>query len=299
MNSQCRLCRRDTVLRESHIVPKFVWVWLKQTSVSGIRASANPNVRVQDGYKTHLLCHDCEQLLSRYEKPFAEQFFEPVHAGNSPSGQTYGGWALPFAVSVAWRVLVWDLEHPSAPERFSLRQREAVIRAESRWREYLLGIVPHPAEFEQHVLIFDIIEGHTTNGISPFFNRYITRSAGMDVLASRKTVMTFAKLGKILLFGHIDGPTSEWKGTKLHLRGGALQEKFLRMPAGIFEYLNEKADATKAALDGLSPKQAEKAEEAVWKSPDRVAGSLAFEAMMRDVELSGDRAFAPPKRGGA
>ena len=297
--ARCRLCERDQKLRESHILPKFVWDWLKESSVSAIRTSTNPNVRVQDGFKAYLLCEECEQRLSRFEKPFAEHFFRPVHDGESPLGLSYGAWALPFAVSVAWRILIWDGEQGSPLEHLTDRQRVSAMRAERTWRAYLLGQAKHPSEFEQHVVIFDIIESHTTSDLSPFFNRYITRTIDMALLASQRSALTFAKLCKIFLFGHLHGPTTEWKGTRLRLKGGALIEKYLRIPTGIFEYINEKADRAKRALDNLSPNQAAKAQEVIWKSPDRVVNSLAFEALMRDVELSGKDAFRPPRGSGA
>jgi hypothetical protein len=64
----CRLCSETKELRESHILPGFVYRWMKETSATGyLRFGQQPNVRVQDGLKLHLLCGDCEQRFNQWE----------------------------------------------------------------------------------------------------------------------------------------------------------------------------------------------------------------------------------------
>ena len=56
----CKLCHSQKTLRKSHIVPKFVSHYLKETSLTGyLRMSSNINKRVQDGIKIKLLCDEC------------------------------------------------------------------------------------------------------------------------------------------------------------------------------------------------------------------------------------------------
>src|SRR5258706_11893804 len=139
VTGDCRLCRTEGVeLRHGHILPKFVWEWLKGTSIGAIRSGEAPNVRVQDGHKEYLLCHDCEEMFSREEKIFAERLFVPVHEGVSISGLVYGEWAARFAVSVSWRVLVFNMELGPI-EHFTAGQQEAVPAAERQWRAFLAG----------------------------------------------------------------------------------------------------------------------------------------------------------------
>ena len=53
----CRLCLRARPLRDSHIIPAFVYRWQKGTSATGYtRSLERPNVRVQDGPVVPLLC---------------------------------------------------------------------------------------------------------------------------------------------------------------------------------------------------------------------------------------------------
>jgi hypothetical protein len=48
----CRLCGEMKELQESHILPGFVYRWMKETSATGyLRFAQQPNLRVQDGVK--------------------------------------------------------------------------------------------------------------------------------------------------------------------------------------------------------------------------------------------------------
>jgi hypothetical protein len=54
-------------LQESHILPSFVYRWMKETSATGyLRFGQQPNLRVQDGVKRHLLCANCEQRFNQW-----------------------------------------------------------------------------------------------------------------------------------------------------------------------------------------------------------------------------------------
>jgi hypothetical protein len=80
----CRLCGATKALQESHILPGFVYRWMKETSATGyLRFGQQPNLRVQDGLKRHLLCRDCEQRFNRWETQFANQIFHPMTQGDT------------------------------------------------------------------------------------------------------------------------------------------------------------------------------------------------------------------------
>lgn len=72
----CRLCHKDRVLRESHIVPKFLYANLHNSKrqIMGINGRGSLGWKpLQDGAKEHLLCECCEQHLNEhFEKPFRE-----------------------------------------------------------------------------------------------------------------------------------------------------------------------------------------------------------------------------------
>ena len=101
----CALCGESSDLRASHVVPSFVFQWLRGTSATGhIRLSDTPNLRVQDGWKPRMLCGKCEQRFGVWEKAFAEECFGPIVNGTT-NRIRYQSWMLKFATSVSWRVL--------------------------------------------------------------------------------------------------------------------------------------------------------------------------------------------------
>jgi len=61
----CRLCGTHATLHLSHVVPAFVFRWLRKTSGTGhIRSTEEPNLRVQDGMKRFWFCSACEERLN-------------------------------------------------------------------------------------------------------------------------------------------------------------------------------------------------------------------------------------------
>ena len=80
MRGKCHLCHKTSDLQRSHVIPSFVIRWLKDTSPGFVRDSKNQNVRTQDGIKEYLLCVECEQLFSKWERDFANYIFYPLHS---------------------------------------------------------------------------------------------------------------------------------------------------------------------------------------------------------------------------
>ena len=54
--SECALCLKEKTLCDSHIIPSFVYKWLKDTSATGyLRNGNSPNLRQQDGLKIKII----------------------------------------------------------------------------------------------------------------------------------------------------------------------------------------------------------------------------------------------------
>lgn len=76
----CGLCKQPRQLRNSHILPEFLYKPLydvKHRAV-GIHGRAPRNCEfLQKGIREKLLCHDCEQFLNdKYEKNFKKLWFD-------------------------------------------------------------------------------------------------------------------------------------------------------------------------------------------------------------------------------
>jgi len=291
VNGKCALCARDAELQVGHIIPKFVFSWLKETAPGGIRSNRVPNRRIQDGEKQYLLCSDCEELFSRWETTFCERLFLPLHSSSSVSNPVrYGPWALKFAVSVSWRVLLYYLQ--LGMSHFSEEHRETAREALNVWRGFLLEEQPHPGQFEQHLLPVDVIKRYSGPAISPFMNRYLLRSVHMDVLCSDTSAIVYTKMCRLVLFGFIQqGNSHHWKGTKLHVKSGLVAARDYVVPGEIADYMNEKADHSAKILASLSPRQKQMIHEMIMDNAGELANSEVFRAMYYDVAHSGRDAF--------
>ena len=71
----CEPCGKHALLLQSHVLPAFVFKWLKRDG--HIRYAETPNRRSQDGHKRDWLCRECEDLFNSFETPFAGQIFHP------------------------------------------------------------------------------------------------------------------------------------------------------------------------------------------------------------------------------
>lgn len=74
MLKKCRLCQRDGELRNSHVVPEFLYAELynAKRQMMGINGQGSRGWRsLQIGAREHLFCEDCEQHFNEcFEKPF-------------------------------------------------------------------------------------------------------------------------------------------------------------------------------------------------------------------------------------
>jgi hypothetical protein len=287
----CRLCGTTTDLQESHIIPRSVYAWLKQSSATGfLRDGETPNKREQDGLKTHLLCWDCEQRLNQWETPFYEEVFLPLQEGRGTSF-TYGDWLLKFAVSVSWRILTFLQMHSSlrhlAPD---LSPRAA--KAAEVWKEFLLGDRPHPSRFEQHMLPLGEVEHFTDADAPPNLNRYILRSIDPDVWRVGDRAFVYGKLCRIVLVGFIEMPhPRRWQGTKIHVRGGTLGGRNYSVPDDLRVAIRKGALKLRRHEQSISPRQRDRIEQAYTASMGRFAGSETFRATAADVRLFGAETF--------
>lgn len=266
---------------------KFAIRWLKNSSVSSLRGAPNANVRIQDGVKLRFLCDVCERVIEAFETPFAKHAFHPLHAETPPVRIAYGDWALKFAVSISWRVLKMHSEE----DRFlnlPRSVRDASASALRTWRAFLLGKSEHPSEFEQHLIPFDLVE-HPVRGMSEFFDRYIIRSVDEDLATADETLLVYSKLGKIVLFGVVPAPRplKGWGNTKLHVRRGVIETNTaVRLPPGIMEYINSKAEDARIFWDGLSESQQLKLSAARQQRAGAEPAAEVFRAFAYDQKIA-------------
>lgn len=289
---QCRLCQKVSELQLSHVLPAFVFRWLRDSAGGGhLRGSDAPNRRVQDGEKHHWLCSTCEGVLSVSEGHFANRLFLP-YTNDTSARVSYSPWLMHFCTSVSWRVLRAALER----NEFAAWPTEAVARlhvADAAWREVLLGTQPHAGLQQQHMLPLDQIEHTTGVGLVPNINRYLMRAVQMDLCTAGESIFTFAKLGRFIIIGFVHEPQMDrWKGTKIHANTGIIEPRKYVVPGILARYLNEKADKMADALRSMSDTQHTKVDKAFRDNVDQYIDSDAYDAMVADIGMFGDAAFS-------
>lgn len=289
---RCHLCDKEMPLVLSHIIPSFIYKWLKDSSGTGhIRFGEHPNQRVQDGYKCYLLCNDCESLFSSWEKKFAEQIFVPLHEKNGYF-LPYGDWLAKFAVSVSWRVLLY-FKLINVLTNYPAHHIVSIEKALKVWKDFLLGNSPHPSNFEQHLLPFNTISGFKGfKEVPSNINRYILRSIDLDVAYTSTEIFVYSKMCKAMLIGFVEIPDPKhWKGTKIHIKHGMLGSKHYYLPSNFGEYILDRTRRVRSIQETMSSRQKEKIDKAYRADPDHAVRSESFEALEQDVFLFGKAAF--------
>ncbi len=133
MKGICALYEIEDDLKESHIFPKFIVNHTKKTGSKYFRRLVEPDKRMQDAVKLHLLSEKAEQEFSKREKWFAENIFVPYLGGKA--SLPYNENLYYFAVSFLWRILILELKRDD-----NLKTKwyyQLILDAEQEWREFL------------------------------------------------------------------------------------------------------------------------------------------------------------------
>jgi len=89
-DGQCGLWGAMGSLRQSHVIPKFVFEWLR-IHRSGLRDLGTPSLPKQDAPKPRLFCASCEGLFGSWERDVAERIFRPSHGAERVRSHTVRG----------------------------------------------------------------------------------------------------------------------------------------------------------------------------------------------------------------
>lgn len=289
----CALCRQSDDFRQSHIVPRFVYDWLKSSSATGyFRTNTTPNRREQDGQKLRLLCGECEQRLAAWEKLTAEQAFLPLHEANA-TVMGYGQWFGAFCTSLTWRILfaqrLWG-----GLDGYPEALLDSIHGALECWRAYLLGERGDVGPFEHHVIPLEPIASSMVPGTPANMNRYFMRSVDTDIPFRGDRGFVYAKLCRLLIVGFIR-PEGTWAGTRIDYRNGELSPRQYEVPGYLGGYMMGRAEEVQQIQNDISERQRAKGDAFIAAKPDKVAKSESFRAMIEDVRLSGKAAFRKEK----
>jgi len=196
----CKLCQKDTQLRMSHFIPKFVGKWIKKTSITGyIRESNTVHKRAQDIAKEYWLCAECEGLFSSWERSFANKVLYPFVDYNECIA-SYGSWMPKFCASLSWRTLTYI--HSKSSNRNKVKNYiDAINSAELHLAQYLLNKEISLCQYEQHLFPLGRIESTTKRGLPSNINRYFLRTMAMDIIGNSTDTFIYTKLPSFIVLG--------------------------------------------------------------------------------------------------
>jgi len=293
--TKCYLCNINYCDQNSHIIPKFAFKWLKETSATNyIRMGKNVNIRVQDGLKIRLLCNKCEKLFNKWETKFANEIFYPVH-NSEKIKVNYKEWLFKFSVSVSWRVLIHHKLNSGIPSQLSTSSLNLIDDALETWKKFLLDERYDVGKFDQHLFICgEISNASNIDDLPPNINRYFLRSVDCTLATSEQQNIVYTKMGKILILGFINIlKPSDWKTTKLRIINGIFNSHGTRysIPYYFGNFLIQRAGQILQLEKRISEKQLGKIHETMLNDLDKLEKSDSLSAMESDIALFGDKAF--------
>jgi hypothetical protein len=170
MKGICKLYETTEILRESHVFPKFVIDYMKATGSKYLRNYSKPNRRYQDGPKVYLLSERAEQLFSVREKWFSERIFKKYLDKDYGNGLDYDENLFYFTVSILWRALLMNIEHPNVSKQSYIKTLHEV---EEEWRLFLRDL-KYPNTYNRFYLFFtDRVKSHNfgVEGVDYYMSR--------------------------------------------------------------------------------------------------------------------------------
>lgn len=283
---KCALCGKEDELKEnSHIIPKFVFEKIKKQSATGfMRNIENPDRRVQDGDKQPLLCEECEDLFSKYERIFARDLFHKFLDDGTTSFK-YDNWLHYFITSVNWRTLYLDLVDFVRITELSIDEIESLINAERIMKDYLLSNRDDIREIENHIYFFDEINVADEEIANEGPHRFFRGSAfGYTFLNhDTKACYVYSNLAGIIICTIIKKhPDDEWQNTLVKKGNGeVVMPQYIRSII-IDEMFNYMFDCKK---NEMSEKQQLKLVEQLKKNTERLLNSKTFEFYLMDKNI--------------
>jgi hypothetical protein len=118
-----------------------------------MRNLTNPNIRSQDGLKMYLLCENCEQRFSIYEKWFKEKIFLPANEIEfgvyKPLAFDYDDKLFYFINSIWWRAIHFFANDKELQDS---KYKDLIWSCEQELKEYLLTY-KYPINFDRMYLL--------------------------------------------------------------------------------------------------------------------------------------------------
>lgn len=205
--NKCKLCGLEKTLRKSHIIPKFVTRYLKETSLTGyLRTSENINRRVQDGIKLPLLCNDCEQKFSKWESQFAAHIFllhnKSISLGKGIIKIEYDSVLIKFVISLFWRIVMAS----KVVETINQPNKILIQNFEQPWTDFLNEKIRDWGDYEFYLSLQGQIEQKYIQHLPTYLNTYMWRVFTWNTYDISGNIGLFIKIPGMLLLCSMSPP---------------------------------------------------------------------------------------------
>ena len=240
----CSLCGDKPAIENSHVIPKFIFTWLKETSPTGyLRTTENPRMRTQDGHKGAYLCRDCELRFSKLENHFSKHFFlqairDPTEKMPEP---VLDDTSMKCVLSIMWRSTVHFLAtHGSKENNVQPHDYVALDQARSNLMRALNGKLSFKINFMH--LTPDNVRAH---GLPDYYKNayFYDRAVAEDVRFENSGATAWLKIPRVVFWIH----TAKEIGN--HMQGTVQQDpKDLEKLTAFVIQLTDLLNATRAAM---------------------------------------------------
>ncbi|MFJ7681642.1 hypothetical protein [Peribacillus butanolivorans] len=289
--SICALCKNERELELSHIIPKFVFRYLKRDSFSGIiRNATNPNVALQDGDKKYLLCSDCEDIFSDNERKFSNNVFLPFKKDGVVNIKYDGNWLLHFITSVNWRTLFEDMpsfiDNKDDSNSLFMKQLSSLEKAEVIMRQFLLGKKSNLGSIETHLFFYENVEKMSREILHLRPHSMVHGGVfGYTVISTSGGIFIFNNLLGVIIVTIIKAAKNEkWKNTFVKNESGKIKSP-QKVVSPIFEELSYMNEQREKGMKTLSEKQRKSIIAKIEKDPEAFMASESFKRINRDRNI--------------
>jgi len=292
----CALCLKEELLVASHLIPAFVYRWLKETGATGfLRGATKVNLRVQDGEKRNLLCMQCEGIFNNYETNFANMIFYPyVNEELSDAGIgtgkigyfIYADWLLRFVISIHWRLIV---THNTLPDKHTTPKLLTCLNnMREPWRKFLLKETNHTGDCESHIIFLRNLaagQGTLPSNINDNINFYLLRAVDGTTISSRNKIGLYSKVGPIAFITTIrPNKFVNAADTRIRMKGKIKTGQIIKNQLiARFVFITRPNEAFSKAK--YSEKQLKVIDNSYRANPDKAKKSMTIRAAEADLIL--------------
>lgn len=278
----CKLYNIESPLRDSHIYPKFVIEYLKNSGSKYLRGFGNPNLRMQDGLKHKLLSEKAEQEFGKREKYFAENIF----LNYMDEGQTvfqYDANLYYFSISFLWRILLLELAHPSIKPLPFYHLLEDV---EIEWKNFLSSYAFPLKHLSINLLFTSRIADHNLNIDSVDY--YFTRALDGCVIANKdhSYIAIYGKFLRFMFWHTVKSPNPvNYDQVSIHPTSGVIKSPQHFYDIELSSFFPNRINTFNSRLT-TSQKQQQIILDELKKNHSAFFTSDAGQSIMNDISLS-------------